>query len=170
MIANQSLLGEYFFILAAGARVVVERQDSNIQHRMLVFLAFNTQEQETFCYSCLILPNLSLFCQIRSPHASIKTGVPPPLKGAVFGILDLIFQKEFGKERDQVESQSEKKVEKASLRPRHVGILHFHIKRGFSFSVFAYSISFLILFQLGIFIFSCNRGDKTPWVSIPPFI
>ena len=31
MIANQSLLGEYSFILAAGARVVVERWDSSVQ-------------------------------------------------------------------------------------------------------------------------------------------
>ena len=61
IIANQSLLGEYSFILATVYRVIVEHWDSSIQHRTLDFqrsTILNWKLFATVAQSCQIRTNL----------------------------------------------------------------------------------------------------------------
>ena len=75
--ANQPLMGEYSFILAAVQWVVVGRWDSSIQHRTLDFQCSILLNRKLFANHA----KFESFCQIRFPHASIKAGVPQSLKG-----------------------------------------------------------------------------------------
>ena len=75
--ANQPLMGEYSFILAAIQWVVVERWDSSVQHRTLDFQRSTLLNRKRIANHAKFVP----FCQIRFPHAFIKAWVPQPLKG-----------------------------------------------------------------------------------------